>query len=858
MRRLLLSDGGRLSFAVGVLEIGYGILLIFAPAGVPARAAGIAWMPTLLLLGGVSMLFVMRYPLRGWRRNAALLSVAAPLLLMAYVYGSVGSLMSGLVYVILAGTVLLVGVQKEAAGSQTPPVTIFEFVWALLCSLLTVVLMVAPELLPSGTVRFHGLMRPLSMLISLCAGGVLLGDRLSRVHPSLPRAARLTSAALLLPMAVMDLTVGFHLGVLFKLAFGAALLFRPSLVRREALPEHPAEIDRDVEGATELWNWLLVFGAALMTALQKTMDQQTADSLAYAITALVIYNIGTFWLLPGLGRPDSRLRWHLHIFAIATAYLSQVESQSGYAMVAFSLVPPILAARALGRSAGYGVLATNLGFFLFVALERELRYDGGFLNPTRVAAQCLGVGVAGLMVIRNALEQRHLSVQLQGAREELQAANEELQAANEELLAQNEELTDAGEALAQLAERDPLTGLFNRRSFLEWLQGQLSAGCAGALLFLDLDHFKEINDNGGHAAGDQVLQRVSQVLLRTAGERATIARFGGDEFAVMLPGADAGEARARAEQILRQLGHLAPAASFPVEASIGITLYPEQANTVEALLVQADTAMYEVKRSGRNGVFVYQPRSGVSWELEVQRALAEGRFVLHFQPIVDLRSGTVTRYEALLRMVGPDGRLVPPGLFLPHVESGRLMSQVDRWVIREAFRYLQGPGQFVVEVNLSGRAFDDPTLLESIEAWLVEMQVDPRRLIFEITETAAISDVQRARRFIQALRRHGCRFAIDDLGSGFASFSYLKHLPVDYIKIDGSLIKDLREVRDRALVEGIVTIGRGLGMQTIAEWVEDAETLELVRQCGVDYAQGYLIGYPSPFPVPITAKESSP
>ncbi|HWI51336.1 MAG TPA: EAL domain-containing protein [Symbiobacteriaceae bacterium] len=843
-----------MSFAVGVLEIGYGVILCFSTAALPATARGLSWISTLLLLGGVCMLLLLRYRLQRWQRNLMVLISASPLLLMAHFHNSADGRLSRLVYGILAASVLLLGMHRDESESATKRIDILRAVYGILGSLVGTVMLVMPQYLPAETFTPAGpLVRPLALVVLFGSVGTLLGDRLSRLHPWLPALAKGAAVAFTVAMGVIDLWSGFYVGALFKLAFGAALVFQPSLIRRNQIRMSPGETDVAAEDATEAWNWLLAIGAGLMTLLQQNMDPRTLASLGYSVTALVVYNLVAFWLLPNLGGPDTRLLWHLHVFAIATAHLSQGDSAAAYAMVAFSLVPPILAARALGRRAGYSVLATNLGFFLLVAVERDFRWAEGFLDPARLVPQVLGVGLAGTMVIRNALEQRHMAQQLQGAREELQATNEELQAVNEELLAQNEELTEASEALVRLAERDPLTGLLNRRCFQEWLQAQLDAGSAGALLYMDLDHFKEINDNRGHAAGDHLLQRVAQVLTRESGEQAITARIGGDEFAILLPGAASTDATALAERILRQFTHLASglaAESFPIQASIGITLYPEQANSVESLLIQADVAMYEVKRSGRNGVQVYEPRSGVSWELEVQRALAEGRFVLHFQPILDLRSRTVTRYEALLRMIGSDGKVVAPGVFLPHVESGLLMNQVDRWVIREAFLCLQGSwqsaGVTTLEVNLSGRAFDDPGLLKTIEGWLVELQVDPRRVIFEITETSAISDIQRARHFIQALRSHGCRFAIDDLGSGFASFSYLKHLPVDYIKIDGSLVKDLRQGRDQALVEGIVTIARGLGMQTIAEWVEDAETLELVCQCGVDYAQGYLIGYPAP------------
>jgi EAL domain-containing protein (putative c-di-GMP-specific phosphodiesterase class I) len=264
-------------------------------------------------------------------------------------------------------------------------------------------------------------------------------------------------------------------------------------------------------------------------------------------------------------------------------------------------------------------------------------------------------------------------------------------------------------------------------------------------------------------------------------------------------------------------------------------------------------AMYQVKRNGRNGACFYadgqEPERILYWENEVRRAMAEERLFLVFQPIMSLNTGDVTRCEALLRMTGTDGSAIMPDDFLPSVESLPVMDRIDRWVIQSAIRHLAEPevaeSGLMVGVNLSARAFDDPQLPDTILAWLAASGVAPDRIVFEVTETLAITDLDRANAFIDTLRRSGCRFAIDDFGSGFASFAYLRHLRVDFVKIDGRLVQDLREGK-LTMVQGIVAIARGLKLETVAEWVEDAETLELLRECGVDYAQGFLIGHPGP------------
>lgn len=420
--------------------------------------------------------------------------------------------------------------------------------------------------------------------------------------------------------------------------------------------------------------------------------------------------------------------------------------------------------------------------------------------------------------------------------------------------------------LEYLADHDPLTGLFNRHRFNLEVAGRvecaLRTGTHGALLFLDLDNFKYINDTLGHQAGDELLALLPGILRSHLGEEDVLARLGGDEFAVLLPCADAEAAQGVAREILHSIGRQGvEVAGERVEftVSIGIALFPEHGATVEDLIAHADLAVHRAKEEGRNRVCLYtlegdwfaEARAKLTWEKRIRQALEQDRFILHFQPILDLRHPTAPRWEALLRMVGEDGEVIPPGAFLGVAERFGLIHEIDRWVARAAIRHLAGEQRAgrrpCLEVNLSGKAFDDPELLPLIEEELSRAAIDPADLVWEITETAAVANINKAQEFIRTLRSLGCGFALDDFGVGFSSFNYLKHLPVDYLKIDGGFIRDLpRNPVDQHLVRAMVEVAHGLGKRTIAEFVGDEATLRLLREYGVDYAQGYFIGRPEP------------
>lgn len=420
------------------------------------------------------------------------------------------------------------------------------------------------------------------------------------------------------------------------------------------------------------------------------------------------------------------------------------------------------------------------------------------------------------------------------------------------------------ERLVFMAERDALTGLANRSRFsaeLERLVGhaQRDPTQRGALLYFDLDEFKTINDTFGHRAGDNVLVRTADAVGRLVRSDELFARLGGDEFAIIAPGADQAGAQVLAERVVKALTgqHFEfDGRRFALTISLGVALLPEHADDAETLVAHADAAMYQAKRSGKNCWRVYRSDldesshmlSQLGWNEKIQAALAEERFVLHFQGVHDTATRAVKHYEALVRMIDPDNpdQLVPPGVFIPAAERTGRIVDIDRWVIRAAIRKLaEMPALSGLAVNISARSFDDPTLSGVISGLLAEFGVAPARLIIELTETSALANIQDSERFIDDLRRLGCTVCLDDFGVGFSSFAYLKHLSADVLKIDGMFIRGLVGNReDQVFVRAIVEVARGLGKKTVAEFVGDAETLAVLAEIGVDYAQGYYLSFP--------------
>lgn len=419
--------------------------------------------------------------------------------------------------------------------------------------------------------------------------------------------------------------------------------------------------------------------------------------------------------------------------------------------------------------------------------------------------------------------------------------------------------------LVYMANHDPLTGLSNRSRRDEALEAHVArvgrSGPAGAVLMIDLDQFKEVNDTLGHGAGDQLIVAVARILQSRVRAIDLLSRLGGDEFAVLMTDGDEGAAHALAAD-LSELVHRRSTAvheDMPggVSASIGIAVFDDRKNLrADDILAEADEAMYTAKQEGRNGIasratevgMRHQRGSRLTLHNMIDAALTDERFELYLQPILDVGTRTISSYEALLRMIDKDGAMIPPATFLYVAERFDQIHAIDDWVIEHAIALLPRlDANQSLEINLSGRSVGNEKLGPRINDIITTIGADPTRLIFEITETAAIDNIHRAREFANELTALGCHFALDDFGAGFGSFYYLKHLPFDYLKIDGEFIRNFTNNRtDQLIVQACVQLARGLKKRTIAEFVEDREILRLVETLGVDQAQGYEIGRPLP------------
>ncbi|MEZ0122823.1 MAG: EAL domain-containing protein [Candidatus Reddybacter sp.] len=425
------------------------------------------------------------------------------------------------------------------------------------------------------------------------------------------------------------------------------------------------------------------------------------------------------------------------------------------------------------------------------------------------------------------------------------------------------------ERLSYQASHDLLTGLYNRHEFerrTECLLAKLHGEKAEhAICFLDLDQFKVINDTCGHVAGDELLRQLGPLLQSVVRQRDTLARVGGDEFAVLIEYCSLDNAERLTKALLKALQDYRfnwGESTFRVSASIGLAEITEDVSDLSTLLKNADAACYMAKDSGRNRVHVYCPndrelaqRHGeMEWVSRIYRAMSENQFCLYAQAIKCLNPGAngSEHYELLLRIKDDNGVMIAPGAFLPAAERYNLIVELDRWVVTEAIRMIEEYPTFMqgvefISINLSGQTLSDESFLDFLLTSLQNAVLDGAKICFEITETAAIANLSVAQEFIQALQRMGCKFALDDFGSGLSSFAYLKNLAVDYLKIDGMFIKEIASDEiTRAMVKSINDIGHVMGMQTIAEFVENEAIEEIVRELGVDYAQGYGIEKPQP------------
>ncbi len=420
--------------------------------------------------------------------------------------------------------------------------------------------------------------------------------------------------------------------------------------------------------------------------------------------------------------------------------------------------------------------------------------------------------------------------------------------------------------LQYIRDHDDLTGLYSRSRLVSALDNAIidcaSASQEMALLHINLDQFKVINDLEGHHAGDQLLIDVADLLRRFIDNTKMLARISADEYTILVQNANKESSLKFAESIRDEMRDFSFDVSdrvYNIGVSIGIVIVvPDKQITVSEMLTCADQACFIAKKHGRNMIHLHDDmdrelhliRDEAHWGPKIKDALLNNRFALMFQPVINLKTDQIDRYEALIRMYDAKNEFISPEVFIPVAERIGMIHDIDNWVINEAIVALRDlpeeQSHISLNINLSSHIFHDSELLQRIKECLHKNSVDANRITFEITETAAIENYKQTREMIVKLRELGCKFALDDFGVGFNSFSYLKHFPVDYLKIDGSFITDLvHDPVDQTLVKAMVKISKTLGKKIVAEFVESEEVLAMIKSYGIDHAQGYYIGKPA-------------
>jgi diguanylate cyclase (GGDEF)-like protein len=432
-----------------------------------------------------------------------------------------------------------------------------------------------------------------------------------------------------------------------------------------------------------------------------------------------------------------------------------------------------------------------------------------------------------------------------------------------------DKINDATSMLRHQAQHDDLTGLINRREFEVRLERCLKSvyehNAQHIFCFLDLDQFKLVNDTCGHSAGDELLKQVSILLANKMRERDTLARLGGDEFGLLLENCtltDANQINNALLKVIRDYRFIHDDKIFNIGVSIGVVVINQSFESVSGIIHAADSACYSAKSAGRNQSFLFNPgdvevvrqRSAVESISDITDEIDDEQFMLYCQPIVPLSSAVVQvqHYEILLRKVDLDGKIILPTTFIPSAERYHLMPNIDRWVIKNVFVAYQKlleinaeKCNYIFSINLSGTSLGDKSLLSFIQDMFIKYSIPPQSICFEITETAAIVNLKNTILLFSALRKLGCSFALDDFGSGMSSFTYLKNFDVDYLKIDGTFVKEMHINKiDHAMVRSIHSVAEAMNIKTVAEFVENEEILSELKSIGVHYGQGLYLGAP--------------